>query len=251
MRKLIALCGILFLNSLVSASLPAVWAQTTSVSLRKLPNIREDTEAFPRVIPNAAVPPEIAAKINASLERFDMQVRKDWRDCQKEAHGNGDWSRSIQVTMSGPAYVSFLADETYDCANAHPEDIQTALVYDLRTGSPVNWSALLPPAAKGEVIRGAGRLSIGVVHWPAMLERAKKQSMKGDGGEDCGSAYEFPEAITFNVYLSATDHALALSPNLVPHIVSAMCSTVVLLKPEEAAKLGVAGSLVDALKTAR
>lgn len=229
----------------------ALQAQTPAVSLRDVPDIHEGIEAFPRVVPNQTVETAIAAKINESLNRFDMQARKDWRDCLASAHENADWTRHIQVTMRGPAYLSFLADETYDCGNAHPEDMQTALVYDLRNGLPVNWGTLLPPAAKGEIIRASGQLPIGVVHWPSMVQRAKQQSMQGDGGSDCEQAYRSSESITFNVYLNAADHALALSPNLGSHFDTATCSTVVQIKPEEAERLGVAPSLVNALKTAQ
>ena len=216
--------------------------------LQHRPDLAQDLQGLPRVVANADVPEAIAAKINASLSRFDAEVKSDERECLR-GKGERDYQRQVAVTMTGPRYLSMTMDDTYDCGGPHPDDSQTVLTYDLKTGSPVNWEALLPPEAKGETIRSKGRLTIALMHWPAMLERAKKQA-SGDQ-EECGDAYVGRGDISLNVYLSAEDHAIALQPNLTPHFYSATCSTVVLIRADEAKRLGIAQPLIDAITNAK
>ena len=88
-------------------------------------------------------------RINAALAKLDATVRKAANDAKDPDGKPCYWARTIDVPMRGPGYISFvIADET-DCHGAHPNESTMAIVYDLRSGMPVDWTQLLPTALTG------------------------------------------------------------------------------------------------------
>jgi hypothetical protein len=107
------------------------------------------------VLPDVAAMPLIAGptddaerRINTALQRLDATVRKAAGAC-KDSDGKSGWQRSVDATMRGPGFVSLLITDTVDCGGAHPDSGVMAIVYDLRTGTPVDWTKLLPPGLTG------------------------------------------------------------------------------------------------------
>lgn len=240
----LSLCGI------ASACVRAQTVATGFAKLEKRPVLRHDMESFPRVVPNAAVTPAVAAKINASLERWDQQVLANAKFCRMERAGEpeaDDWSRGVEVTMRGPHYLSLLAQDDYSCGAPHSLDASVALVYDLTTGSPVNWTRLLPPEAKGELLHKKGQLPIGLVRWPLLL---KKEQKAANG--DCKEVFSSDRAPSaYVVWLDGKAGALEFGPTGMIHFDSELCGEPVAIGVDEARKLGVAAELVDALEAAR
>ena len=115
------------------------------------------TEHFlvpPPVLKGIAAMPRIAdpvddaeRRINAALKRLDLNVLQAAKACE----GN-DWSRSVDVPMRGPGFLSFTVTDSFNCEGAaHPDGGMFSIVYDLTTGRPVDWTHLLPPTLTGKL----------------------------------------------------------------------------------------------------
>jgi hypothetical protein len=116
------------------------------VHLRVPPPVRQNLASMPQI-----VDPVDAAerRINAALGQLDATVRKAANDCKDPDGKPGSWERSIDVPMRGPGYISFvISDDTY-CGGAHPNASTMSIVYDLRSGAPVDWTQLLPASLTG------------------------------------------------------------------------------------------------------
>ena len=118
------------------------------VALDQPKPVRKDLQALPRM---AHPVDEAERRINAALARLDVRVRKSSAACRNNDGKPGDWERSVDVPMAGPGFVSFAVSDSTFCGDAHPGFGNTAIVYDLRTGDPADWTALLPPALTGKV----------------------------------------------------------------------------------------------------
>ena len=95
-------------------------------------------------------------RINAALKRLDANLRKAIRDCKGHDNGPGDWVRKVEPTMKGPGYLSFVITDTSFCGGPYPSIGTMSIVYDLRTGTPVDWARLLPPVADRPGCAGSG-----------------------------------------------------------------------------------------------
>jgi hypothetical protein len=106
------------------------------------PPVRKDIAAMPQI----ADPTDDAERhINAALKRLDANVLLAARDCE-----GGDWTRSVDVPMRGPGFLSLTITDAMDCAgSAHPDSGTFSIVYDLATGKPVDWTHLLPASLTG------------------------------------------------------------------------------------------------------
>lgn len=96
--------------------------------------------AFPRVV--RPVGPA-TRHINAAVARLDARARQAARDCRADSVNPVSWTRSIETPMRGPAFLSYVVSDEFDCGGAHPSASHAAFVYDLATGTPVDWVALL------------------------------------------------------------------------------------------------------------
>jgi hypothetical protein len=124
------------------------------VHFRVPPPIREGIASMPQIIDPVD---EAESRINAALSRFDATVRKAAEDCKSFDGKPGDWERSIDVPMRGPGYLSFVVTDSTYCGGAHPNTSTMSIVYDLRTGAPVDWTQLLPAALTGTVALQEGQ----------------------------------------------------------------------------------------------
>ena len=95
-------------------------------------------------------------KINTALLRLDVKVRKAAADCKKEGGKDSTWERNVEVTMAGPRFISYLIVDNAYCGGAHPDVSEMAIVYDLTTGAPVDWTSLLPHSLTGDLALIAG-----------------------------------------------------------------------------------------------
>jgi hypothetical protein len=106
------------------------------------PPVRTDIAAMPQIADPAD---DAERRINAALKHLDLNVLKASRDCK-----GGDWTRSVDVPMRGPGFLSLTITDSVDCEdNAHPDSGTFSIVYDLATGSPVDWTHLLPASLTG------------------------------------------------------------------------------------------------------
>jgi hypothetical protein len=179
------------------SALPASAAVST-VQLQSPPPVAKEAVAMP-LIANPSDDKE--RRINVALKRLDANLRKAIRDCKGHDNGPGDWVRKVEPTMTGPGYLSFVIRDTSFCGGAYPSIGTMAIVYDLRTGTPVDWARLLPPSLTGQV-----KLATGI-----------------DGTRMATLA----SPRLYSLYLSGYDHAIQMAGNDVPAEDLASCKEAV------------------------
>ena len=118
------------------------------VRVQSPPALHKDLGAMPRI---AQPRDDAERKINAAIARLDANARKAAAECRKEGRGRGWWERNVAVPMTGPRFIVYAITDNAFCGGAHPSVGTMAIVYDLTTGSPVDWTALLPPSLTGTV----------------------------------------------------------------------------------------------------
>lgn len=123
-------------------------AADRDVALRLLAPLSHDVDAFPRV---ADPVDDAGRKINGALDRLDAAARKGMAECRREGRGRASWERMFTVPVTGSGLLSFHWVDNVYCGGAHPSVGNAAIVYDLRSGAPVDWTKLLPPTLTGEV----------------------------------------------------------------------------------------------------
>ncbi len=94
---------------------------------------------------------EAERKINTALSRLDGTVRKAAAQCRAEGSKESSWERTVHVPMQGPRYVSYEIIDDAFCGGTHPNISIMSIVYDLTTGAPVDWTALLPLSLTGKL----------------------------------------------------------------------------------------------------
>lgn len=119
---------------LLAVAVPA-WAADRSVTLKAPPDVMPGIAAMPQI--DAPVD-EAERRINAALKRLDGSVRKAAKHCTVEAGKAGDWGRSVEAPMRGPGFVSFVVHDGVFCGGAHPNSSTMSIVYNLKTGAPVD-----------------------------------------------------------------------------------------------------------------
>jgi hypothetical protein len=215
------------------------------LTLKSSPPVAKDVAAFPRI----AAPLDAAAqRINHALDRQDQQVKTAAKDCE----GSG-WSRDVTVEMRGPRYLSLSATDSWDCGGAHPDASRLVLVYDLTTGSPVNWARLLPASMiQSSTLDSAGDgTRIGVVQSRALQDyylKARAADKKDPLDPDCKEPLSDPE-LKFNLWPDARGGGIEMEPEGLPHAVLA-CGDSVLIPAAALRKMGVQAAMVDAIDAA-
>lgn len=120
----------------------------TLVRLVPQPGVAPGVAAFPRLAPSGPA----SAVINGALSAADARVRAAAADCTAGLAGSNAgpdrhaWTRRVTVGMRGPRYLALITADDADCGGVYPNADRFALVYDLRTGHPPDWSRLLPTA---------------------------------------------------------------------------------------------------------
>lgn len=115
-------------------------------------------------LPRIAVPQSPGQRrINVALAGLDAAVRTAWTSCKANGGKYAEWQRSVEVPMRGPRFLSVVITDDVYCGGLHPNVSVQAVVYDLGTGRPVDWTTLLPPALVGTptLQQGADAVRIG------------------------------------------------------------------------------------------
>ncbi len=228
-------------------------AGATPARLRPMPDIAPGVAAFPRLV----APPSdrAAARINAALARADARAKTAAGGCTPDkAQGRDGWTRAITVTMRGPRYLSLLASNEWDCG-AYPDTDQVALVYDLRTGAPVDWARLLPRGMLTGTTTNAASddTTEGLVTSPALAATFRRIAA-ADAGPDkqCAEVLSGKGqfgALVFQLWPDAQANGLALEFPTLPHVVAA-CGAPEVIPAAELRQLGVGPVLLGPLATA-
>ena len=211
-----------------------------------------EIDQFPVVLAGPAVTAAVAQRINAALRRDQVLVNAAAEDCRasfkddlnKPAPADA-WTRTVEVTMKGPRYLSMMATDSYYCGGAYPNDgLQMPLVYDLDTGAPVDWIRLMPKGVSTKPGNGADGAKAGWVVWPTLTRIAKE-----DADPDCKDAFMDSDSMGFQIALDARAGELQATPTDFPHVYQA-CANPVALSIAKLRRLGFAPALVTALEAA-
>ena len=216
-------------------------------------SVRGDEIApFPVVLPGPAVAPAAVQRINAAfaqdrraVEDVAAQCRGDVKESTGKPAPPDAWSRTVEATMKGPRYLSIMVTDSSDCGGSYPNfGMQTPLVYDLATGSPVNWVRLFPPEVKAVLGTASDGSKVGEIVWPELTRRAKAQAEA-----ECKPVFDDQAPVGFVISLDARAGALDATPTEFPHVVQA-CENPVALKLADLRALHFSPGLIEALEAA-
>jgi hypothetical protein len=222
-----------------------------ALNLTPSPAVAPGVDAFPRL---AAAPGDRAAnRINLALSRADERVRSAVKECRQSAQEGlqpgetirMDWTRAISVTMRGPHFLSLVAADSWQCGGMYPNDEQFALVYDLTTGAPVNWSRPLPAALVRETSRVTAEdgTVVGTVSSPEL------HGLYFNGVYSCKTLAD--PGLAFTIWPDARTAGIAIQPfqGFFPHVDEA-CAVDWTIPLSVLRKLGVRHELMDAIEEA-
>jgi hypothetical protein len=229
----------------------AAFAADLSVALRAPRPVAKDIPAMPEIIaPTSAA----ERKINAALRRLDAAVQRAAKECKTDDGKAGDWERSVETPMHGPNYLSFVVTDSMYCGGAHPDASTMAIVYDLRTGAPVDWTRLLPREFTGKLAlqEGADGTKTVPLSSKALTALYLAGYRPGDADKECRGAIADDVAADepdISVWPDAQDGGLAMIFDL-PHVVAA-CEDVVVAPAASLRSKGVDPQFVDAIEEGR
>lgn len=220
----------------------------------KAAHLAKDVDAYPRI---AAAVDDAEKKINAAVEKLDARVKKAIAECKREGGKYADWSRTVEVTMRGPRYLSYVVTDNSSCGGAHPNVGTTAIVYDLVSGAPVDWAKLLPPKLLGKVSLnetsdGTKMITLGskrlyelyMAQYRAGERKDDKEcteAMEGMGGAD--------REPTFTPWLDAKGGGLGINVD-VPHVIQACADSITIPLATLRAE-GVGDAMLKAIEAAK
>jgi hypothetical protein len=245
------------LAALLTALAVPTQAADRAVRLQVPPEIGRGIAAMPQILDPAD---EAERRINTGLRRLDGSVRKAAAACKTEGGANSSWERSVDAPMRGPRFLSFAIVDNAFCGGAHPNVSTKAIVYDLSTGVPVDWTSLLPPALTGKVALATGADGTKMVTLAS--KRLHALYLKGyrprtgdpkavDAEAECRDAVtntgtDGPPAMM--AWLDAKAGGLAVQFDL-PHVVQA-CADAVVIPTATLRQEGAQSVLTDALNAA-
>lgn len=200
---------------------------------------------------------EAERKINATLRGRNgaahdalAQCNLDWRQWAeaKNAHANGylhaSWLRRVQVTMFGPHYLSFLITSTAICNGSYPMNSREALVFDMKTGDPVNWSLLSLTKEPDNERHSTSSPGDGVSFSSKALEDL---NLSNASAPDCKNAFYSPQP--FILWPDARKGLLMAEATDLPHATQG-CARPIGLTMEQVRKLGFDERLISDIAAA-
>lgn len=225
------------------------------VTMTRPRDVRPAIAAYPRIARPATT---AARRISLAVARLDARVARAAAACRSDAGpGRSSWERTVAVTMREPAFVSYRVTDDVYCGGAYPNNSHAAIVYDLATGAPVDWTALLRPRLAGTLglETGADGVQMVTLASPRLfaLYVAGYEAALGAAGapDECrGAVGEGDmEAQALQAWLDGPRGALMLQFDF-NHAMQA-CSTPVPIAAEVLRREGASPRLVNALRAAR
>ena len=219
----------------------------------KAGKVAKDIDAYPAIVQPAD---EAEGKINAAVSKLDARVKKAVAECRREAGKNADWSRTVEVAMRGPRYISYVISDSASCGGAHPSAGTTAIVYDLATGLPIDWTKLLPAkllgkASLNEATDGVKMITLDSKRlYELYLARYRVGERKGD--KECLEAMEQAggdSGPALTPWLDGKGRGLGVAPD-VPHVIQA-CADPMTIPLEALRAEGVADATLKAIEAGK
>lgn len=247
--------AVMIATCLITAS---VSAQQAPVALIHSPQLKPPADAMPAAdgtrtfdidaLPRLAGTDPATTRINAALDRADARALKAAEECASgSTSGSADWNRAVDVTMAGPRFVSFLSRHDMSCGGPHPNSFTIALVYDLTTGRPVDWTKRVPLSlqAKPRTTEGGDGTVLGTLSSP-QLKALYIRQLKPEA--ECREALDESE-FDFIFWPDAQADALVMDQNDLGHAVMA-CGGSVKLPTGMLRRMGADPVMLDAIDAA-
>lgn len=247
-RKMSSQLGRMLAIAILLATAPGYAAARADepVRLKQATPLAKGVAAFPHLVGGASR--SAVARINRALTAAEQGV-----GCVDQNAPNTDWSRSIFATMRGPRYLSLLAHDDFYCGGPYPDTDQIALVFDLRTGAPINWKRLFPAGfidAAGPSPGGGDSQPITVSS--SALWKLYAQTATADlKNKDCAEVLANPSGVGTGLMLwpDAKTDGLSIQQADFPHVVKA-CGPAETIQRYDLAKLGISSAFLAALDEA-
>ena len=217
----------------------------TAVAFAETPPLSATVAAAPRLVGDSA---PIAA-INADLALIDAMATTSASECE-----GGGFARTVTQPMTGPAYVTYMISDEYDCGGPYPSTSQTPVTYDLATGRRVDWTqALSAWAVTVDATTDQPAGSVGYVHSLALARWYSAKMLASTDQEwleQCREVFD-PEQLNqsgFLVWADAGNDGIAVAPQL-PHVVQA-CGEQAALSAADMQAAGVPAPMIAAMAKA-
>lgn len=256
MKWLIAALMCPLVSAAALASQDPQTASAGELKIAPVTQLRAGVDAWPLIL-EPGTPAE--QRVNETLTNLNQRLQHALNDCDASYQeslkqmGDGaknqdpvskDWSRKVEVTMRGPRFLSLLATDSSFCAGAHPNSGQVAMVFDMNTGAPVNWTAMVTSTAGATAYKGTSMdgSTVGALVLPGLKTMAVAAA-----DADCKDA--FLDSQPFLIWPDAQQGTLVAQPFDLPHVVEA-CANEINLTRDQSRKLGFDESLLGAIEQA-
>lgn len=200
---------------------------------------------------------EAELKINAVLRGRNgaahddlVQCDLDWRQWAEaqNVHANRNlhaaWLRRVRISMVGPRYLSFLITITAICNGSYPMNSREALVFDMKTGEPVDWSLLARAEEPDDESHSTFSPGDEASFSSKLLEDL---NLSNATAPDCKNA--FYSSHPFILWPDARKGLLMAEATALPHVTQG-CARPIGLTMEQVRKLGFDEQLIAAISAA-
>jgi len=216
--------------------------------------LRKGADSWPVII--APQTPAVR-RTNTLLKAMNRTFLRELNECDRElqqyaratqnslaANPAGNWDRKVAVKMEGPRFVSIVANETQVCSGSYPLNQSFALVFDMKTGSFIDWKAFVPDNQD----IGVTSVTLDGVSVPQLVMPSLSSLAVSRADGECKQALE-EESLSFLVWPDAKAGRLMVKATGLPHVVEA-CEEPIGLTIGEARKLGFSEALLNSLENA-
>ncbi len=227
-----------------------------TIQIEPVKELRKGVDMWPLIVnPGNAAEQRVNAtltklnnRLTQALKVCDAGILEQSKQMDDTAKGkdptSDDWSRKVQVTMKGPRFLSLVATDESFCGGAHPDSGQMALVFDMTTGAPVNWMALVAKSAGASTYTDT--VTDGSTAGALVVPALQKMNLAA-ANADCKDAFQDPQS--FLLWPDAKSGTLVAMPFDLPYATQA-CANPINLTIEQARKLGFSESLLGAIEQA-
>jgi hypothetical protein len=147
---------IVYLALLISCFTMLVQAVAQApVRLSPIWKIRKGVDAWPMILDPKN---DAEQRINGHLSELNYKLTHSLKDCgtnYDDGEGGSFLVRHTKVTMLGPVFLSLVAKMDLKCSGGHPYSFTDVVVFNLRTGEPVDPRSWFLPSLQASLSEGS------------------------------------------------------------------------------------------------
>ncbi len=225
--------------------------------LEPVRQLRKGIDAWPLILHanDAAL-----KRVNAILQEMNQKLALALKDCDTnyaawaqevgdaskgKGGAAGDWERKVEVTMTGPRFVSVVATDTFIfCGGAYPDSDRIAMVFDMATGDPVDWTAMIAKSASASSLADSGYDGTNFV---VLLLPGLEKINLASASPECKGAFDYQQM--FVIWPDAQKEQLVAIASGLPHVVSG-CEQEIHLTMEQIRALGFDETIIGSIESA-